>query len=181
MNSVDSQSAGTKAVVVGRFAAPYGVRGWVKIFSFTEPMDNVLKYLPWQVIHDGRLVQLKLEEGKRHGKGLIAKLSGYDTPEAVRALSGLEFLVESSQLPALAEDEYYWSQLENLLVYTESGVLLGRVDHLMETGSNDVLVVYPTAESIDTVERLIPYLPDQVVKEIDLDSGRMRVDWDPEF
>jgi 16S rRNA processing protein RimM len=84
-------------------------------------------------------------------------------------------------LPDLEAGEYYWSQLENLLVYTESGVLLGRVSHLMETGANDVLVVKGTAESIDREQRLIPWLPDQVVKEVDLDSGLMRVDWDPDF
>ena len=77
--------------------------------------------------------------------------------------------------------EYYWSQLQDLLVYTESDQLLGKVSHLLETGSNDVLVVKGTADSIDQKERLLPYLPDQVIKNIDLETGTMRVDWDPEF
>ena len=81
----------------------------------------------------------------------------------------------------LDDGEYYWSQLETLLVYTESCELLGRVDHLIETGANDVLVVKGTDESIDRETRLIPYVPDQVIKQIDLNAGTMRVDWDPEF
>jgi 16S rRNA processing protein RimM len=118
---------------------------------------------------------------KKHGKGLIARLDGIDAPEKARAFANVDIAVPKTALPDLQPGEYYWSQLENLLVYTESGVLLGRVDHLMETGANDVLVVKGTDESIDREERLLPWLPDQVVKEIDLDSGVIRVDWDPEF
>ena len=63
----------------------------------------------------------------------------------------------------------------------EEGVKLGRVDHLIETGSNDVLIVKPTPDSMDDKERLIPYLPDQVIKSVNLESGLLTVDWDPEF
>lgn len=170
-----------KRVVVGRLASPYGVKGWLKVYSYTDPMDNLLSYRPWQVKRDGGWVELKLEAGKRHGKGLIAKLQGVDTPEAARSYCNIEISVLQSKLPPVEEGEYYWNQLENLLVYTESGVLLGRVDHLMETGSNDVLVVRGTAESVDAAERLIPWLPDQVVKQVDLQAGTLTVDWDPEF
>ncbi|RAU18359.1 ribosome maturation factor RimM [Nitrincola tibetensis] len=170
-----------KRVVIARFSAPYGVKGWVKIYSYTDPIENVFTYTPWQVNHGGQWKALKLESFKPHGKGLIAKLAGVDTPEEVRAFVGAEISVFASQMPDLEDGEYYWSQLENLLVYTESGVLLGRVDHLIETGSNDVLVVKATKESIDDAERLIPYLPDQVITKINLESGELRVNWDPEF
>lgn len=168
-------------VVLGRFTSTYGVQGWIKVYSFTEPMENILSYSPWLVRKNGTWQPIKRVGGKKHGKGLIAKLDGFDSPETVRVFGEAEIAAPKTQLPQLAPGEFYWSQLENLLVYTESGVLLGRVDHLMETGANDVLVVKGTEESIDREERLIPWLPDQVVKEIDLDSGLMRVDWDPEF
>lgn len=170
-----------KLTLIGKLAAPYGVKGWLKVYSYTDPMNNVFVYQPWQVKRDGQLASVKLEASKPHGKGLIAKLAGIDTPEQAKEWTGAEIFVSMDQLPALESGEYYWSQLENLLVLTESGELLGRVDHLIETGSNDVLVVHPTAESRDQTERLIPYLPDQVVKEIDLNTGTIRVDWDPEF
>ena len=104
-----------------------------------------------------------------------------ETPEAARSYCEVEIAVPRSVLPKLDEGDYYWSQLEKLLVYTESGELLGRVDHLIETGANDVLVVKGTDESVDRETRLIPYVPDQVVKQVDLNTGTLRVDWDPEF
>lgn len=168
-------------VVLGRFTSTYGVKGWIKVYSHTDPMENILTYSPWLIRKNGTWVPLKRSEGKKHGKGLVARLHGIDTPEQARLYANLDIAVPKTELPNLKQGEYYWSQLENLLVYTESGVLLGRVDHLMETGANDVLVVKGTEESIDREERLLPWLPDQVVKEIDLDSGTMRVDWDPEF
>jgi 16S rRNA processing protein RimM len=168
-------------VVLGRFTATYGVQGWIKVYSYTDPMENILTYTPWLVRKNGVWTELKRSGGKKHGKGLIARLDGIDAPEKARVFTNEEIAVPAKVLPDLKPGEYYWSQLENLLVYTESGELLGRVDHLMETGANDVLVVKGTKESIDREERLLPWLPDQVIKEIDLDSGTMRVDWDPEF
>jgi len=168
-------------VTLGRFTSTYGVKGWIKVYSYTDPMENILTYSPWLVRRDGHWTELKRMDGKKHGKGLIARLDGVNTPEQARLLTNLEIGVPKAVLPALQPGEYYWSQLENLLVYTESGVLLGRVDHLLETGANDVLVVKGTEASIDREERLIPWVPEQVVKEIDLNSGTMRVDWDPEF
>ncbi|SEG80719.1 ribosome maturation factor RimM [Marinobacterium lutimaris] len=168
-------------VTLGRFTSTYGVQGWIKVFSYTDKMDDILTYSPWLIRKNGVWTELKRVGGKKHGKGLIAKLDGIETPEQARLFANLDIAVPKSALPDLKQGEYYWSQLENLLVYTESGELLGRVDHLMETGANDVLVVKGTEDSIDREERLLPWLPDQVIKEIDLDSGTMRVDWDPEF
>lgn len=168
-------------MVLGKITAVYGIKGWVKIYSFTDPMENVFNYTPWQLKIDGSLKTVEVEASKRHGKGLIAKLAGVDDRDVARTYCGHEIIADSNLLPELEEGEYYWSQLQNLLVYTESGQLLGKVSHLMETGSNDVLVVKATKDSIDQQERLLPYLPDQVIKEIDLETGTMRVDWDPEF
>ncbi|MDF2181283.1 ribosome maturation factor RimM [Neptuniibacter sp. CAU 1671] len=170
-----------ETVVLGSVTAVYGVKGWVKIFSHTDPIENIFGYKPWLMEFDGVWKPVAVEDGKPHGKGLIAKLKGIDDRDLAATYCGKEIRVDASQLPVLEEGEYYWSQLENLLVYTESGVLLGKVSHLMETGSNDVLVVKGTEQSIDRKQRLLPWLPDQVVKEIDLESGTMRVDWDPEF
>jgi 16S rRNA processing protein RimM len=88
---------------------------------------------------------------------------------------GAEIAVEREQLPETGPEEYYWTDLEGLSVVCQDGTELGRIDHLMETGANDVLVV------IGERERLIPYIPGQVIKSVDLENGRMVVDWDPEF
>ena len=71
--------------------------------------------------------------------------------------------------------------LEGLQVVNQEGQLLGKVDHLLETGSNDVMVVKPCAGSVDQRERLLPYLPGQFVIKVDLETQVMQVDWDAEF
>ncbi|MBY4676146.1 ribosome maturation factor RimM [Marinobacterium arenosum] len=176
-----SDMSSDKLTVLGRITAVYGIKGWVKVFSHTQPMENILDYSPWLLNLDGRWTEVKLAEGKRHGKGIIVRLAGVDDRDQARKYCNLDIAVEQSRLPELEEGDYYWSQLEKLSVYTLSGELLGKVHHLIETGSNDVLVVRKCAGSIDKRERLIPYLPDQVIKEIDLEAGTLRVDWDPEF
>jgi 16S rRNA processing protein RimM len=168
-------------VVLGRFNSPFGVQGWIKVYSYTDPMENILSYRPWLVKRQGAWEPVKVKSAKKQGKGLVAKLDSVDSPEAARLYCEVEIAVPRSALPELEEGDYYWSQLENLLVYTESDVLLGRVDHLLETGANDVLVVKGTEESIDRETRLIPYVLEKVVKKVDLNTGTLRVDWDPEF
>lgn len=167
--------------VVGKITSVYGVKGWVKIYSFTSPMENILAYAPWLLKMGGQWKPYKVAESKQHGKGLIARLEGVNDRELARQFCGVEIAIDKTLLPELDAGEFYWSQLEQLAVYTLNGELLGRVSHLIETGSNDVLIVKGNAESIDRRERMIPYLPDQVIKEINLETGTMRVDWDPEF
>ncbi len=168
-------------VPVGKVTSLYGVKGWVKIYSFTEPMENILSYTPWHLKLDGRWLTVEIDQGKRHGKGMVAKLAGCDDRDKARNYCGADIFIDQQQLPDLEGGEFYWHQLEKMNVVTESNVLLGRVDYLISTGSNDVLVVKGTQDSLDRRERLIPYLPDQVIKEINLETGTIRVDWDPEF
>ncbi len=120
------------------------------------------------------------------GKGLVAHIAGVDDRTLAEAYSGLEVAVKGDSLPALEEGDYYWSQLQGLQVWcrdvsgaggTEARVLLGTVDYLIETGANDVLVVKPSTDSIDDRERLIPYLPGDVVTKVDLERAEIEVDW----
>lgn len=161
-------------VVLGRITGLFGVRGWVKLFSETEPRDGVLTYSPWYLRRDGEWVAHRLAEGKRHGKGVVVRLEGYDDRDRARDLIGREIAVLREQLPAAGAEEYYWADLIGLEVSTSDGVELGRVDHLLETGANDVLVVEGERQ------RLIPFVA-PVVVEVDRDNGRLVVDWDPEF
>jgi 16S rRNA processing protein RimM len=180
-----SQSSRDDLMVLGNIGAAYGIKGWVKINSHTEPKAGIFDYDGWYV-KSGRDWQLvKVLASRQHGKGLIAQLEGCNDRNAAELLRNAEIAVESSQLPELAPGEYYWSQLEGLSVvtsdHTGSDCLLGKVSHLMATGSNDVLVVRGCEGSIDKRERLLPLVMEHVVKQIDLDSGVIKVDWDPEF
>ncbi|MCH8497115.1 MAG: ribosome maturation factor RimM [Marinobacter sp.] len=167
--------------VIGRITSVFGVKGWVKVYSYTDPIDGILNYPKWTAVFEGRRSALDVLEGKRHGPGIIVQLKGVSDRDQAKALCGVEIVVPTASLPALPEGEYYWYQLEGLRVETLEGVLLGQVSHLLETGSNDVLVVKGCDGSVDQRERLIPYIPDDVVKSVSLDDGRMMVDWDPEF
>lgn len=162
-------------VVVGRISALYGVRGWVKVFSHTDPRDNILHYQPWLVNINGAWQSLEHVEGRIHQQGIVARLDGYDDRDAASTLLGCDIAVRPEQLAVLPPGEYYWSELIGLKVITTEGVELGAVEKLLETGSNDVLVVQGERE------RLIPYLQGQVVVKVDKEAGYMVVDWDPEF
>lgn len=166
-------------VVVGKIGAPYGVRGWVKVFSFTEEMDALLDYDPWY-FKDAKaggeeLPIAPVTEAKTHGKGIVAKFKGCDDRDAAARLNGREIAIRRDQLPPTEAGEYYWSDLQGLEVLTTEGVSLGKVDHLLETGANDVLVVKGDRE------RLIPYVTGPIVKKVDLAAGTLQVDWDPDF
>ncbi|MEX1198462.1 MAG: ribosome maturation factor RimM [Pseudohongiellaceae bacterium] len=172
-------------VSLGRIGAPHGIRGWVKLHSFTEPLMNIADF---RVFHcagrrdaPDRMKTLELDEIRAHGKTLIAHVKGYDTPEQARELTGLELEVEAGVLPALEEGEYYWADLQGLRVINRQGERLGRVSHLLETGANDVLVVAADEESIDDQERLIPWLPGQSIDRVRLDERCLDVDWESDW
>ena len=172
---------GTEETVLGRITAVFGIKGWLKVHSYTDPIENILDYSRWSLHLNGRRLPVVVSDSKRHGKGLIVLLKGVKDRNQAQGYCGADIAVDSADLPALPEGEYYWHQLEGLDVLTDDGVLLGKVDHLIETGANDVLVVRAVEGSVDDRERLIPYLPEQVVSNIDLGNSRVTVDWDPEF
>jgi 16S rRNA processing protein RimM len=173
--------ADPKRVTMGRIGGPYGVKGWVKLISFTEPRENILQFRYWRVMLGQAWVELEMDQSKPHGKGLIAHFAGYDDPETARRLNDVELTVPADVLPNLEADDYYWHQLIGLRVVSSSGHVLGKVDKLFETGANDVLVVAATADSVDDRERLIPWLPGQVVKEVSLERNLVVVDWEPDY
>lgn len=178
-----------KTTVMGKVTSVYGVKGWLKVFSYTQPKENICHYKSWQLKDStGALRPVVVLDCKVHGNGLVVQFDGVQDREQAKAYCNMLVTVPSEELPPLAEGEFYWSQLQGLQVYSvmkadESNkpVLLGLVDHLIETGSNDVLVVKKCKGSLDGRERLIPYLPNQVVKLVDLEKGIVEVDWDPEF
>ncbi|MFC3284298.1 ribosome maturation factor RimM [Litchfieldella rifensis] len=168
-------------VVLGKLTSPYGVKGWLRVYSYTSPMDGILDYPEWVLRRAGEIETRRVKQGRRQGKGLVASLDGVASREQAESLAGAEVLLPKDTLPELAPGDYYWHQLEGLQVVTREGTKLGRVSYLFETGANDVMVVAGDAEAIDDRERLLPFLPGQVVCDVDLDAGIMTVDWDPDF
>ncbi|WP_413043188.1 ribosome maturation factor RimM [Pseudomonas sp. YJ42] len=167
-------------IVIGKIVSVHGVRGDVKIYSFTDPIDNLLGYRRWTLRRGDEVKQVELVKGRLQGKVLVATLGGLTDREVARTYADFEICIPRSELPDLAGEEYYWFQLQGLTVINQLGQVLGRVDHLLETGANDVLVVKPFDGSLDDRERLLPYT-DPCVLKVDLDAAEMHVEWDADF
>ncbi len=169
------EAAAEGRVPVGRISGVYGVKGWVRIYSYTQPRENILNYTPWLLYSGGEWRTVEVVEGRRQGAGVIAHLEGCDDRDAARRLMAAEIAIQRSQLAESGADEYYWVDLIGLRVVNLQGVELGRVSGLLETGAHDVLVVR------NGRERLIPYVRGAIVTDIDLEAGRLQVDWDAEY
>ncbi len=164
-----------KLVVVGRICGTYGVKGWIKVISYTEPRKNILKYRPWHLECAGVIEPTEVTEGREQGKGLVAKVAGIEDRDAATRLIGADILVSRELFAKTAKHEYYWHDLIGLRAATIDGVALGVVDGFLETGANDVMVLKGDRR------RLIPFIVDDVIKRIDTDAAMITVDWDPEF
>ena len=166
----------SRRILLGRVHGAFGVRGELKLESFTDPARAILRYQPW-ILRDahGRERELEDARGRETAKGLVATFPGVDDRDAAEALRGSEVWVPRSALPPPAPGEYYWVDLEGLRVVNADGTDFGTVSHLFSTGANDVLVA--TGER----ERMIPFLQPDYVVAIDFEAGVVRVDWDPDF
>ena len=157
---------------MGRITGLFGVRGWVKVYSYTEPREAVLNYDRWLLGRKDGWQEATVAEGQRHGKTIIARLDGYVDRDQAAGLVGADIGVPREAMPETESDQYYWSDLEGLRVLHRDGTELGRVAYLLETGANDVMVVQGEQE------RLIPFVLDKVVLDVDLDKGEIEVDWE---
>ncbi len=161
-------------IEIGHIVGVHGVKGQVKVFSHTSPRENIVKYSPWLLEHHGLKTLVKIS-GNRQGKNIVARIEGITDRNQAHELTGAKIFINNSQLPRLQKGDYYWNQLTGLQVKTTTDVGLGVIDHMMETGANDVMVVKGDRE------RLIPYVMDEVIKSIDLDKQQIVVDWDADF
>lgn len=169
-------------IVVGKLGASYGIRGWLKVFSYTDSAENIFSYSPWFIKVRGTWQTFQLEDWKRHGQGYVGKLAGLDLREDAQLLTNAEIAINVDALPALSNEEFYWRELFGMMVVTTKGYDLGKVTDVLETGSNDVLVVAANPkDAFGQKERLIPFLDEQVIKQIDRTAQRIEVDWDPGF
>lgn len=159
-------------IVLGRISGVFGVRGWVRIFSYTDPREALLEYENWLLGHEGDWQPVKVAEGQRHGKTVVARIDQCDDRDQAATLIGAEIAVSRDALPETEDGHYYWHDLEGLRVVRRDGSDLGTVAYLMETGAHDVMVVK------GDVERLIPFVREEIVIDVDLANGVIVVDWE---
>jgi 16S rRNA processing protein RimM len=144
----------SKPVILGRVSGLYGVKGWIRVHSYTEPREAILDYKDWLLLRDSVRRSVKLAEGKRHGKTVVARIDGVDDRDDAAGYVGDDIAVPRERLPDTGRGEYYWADLEGL------------------QGANDVLVVQGDQEI------LIPFVQDEVIKDVDLAAGVISVDWE---
>jgi 16S rRNA processing protein RimM len=184
-------------VELGKIVGVWGVKGWVKLHSYTRNRADIAGYSTWW------LKEKKSKEAERfsvlacreQGPGVVAQLERVESREQAELLIGRTILVEQSEFPKLPKGEFYWHELIGLQVSNTEGVEIGTVSSILETGANDVLVikredvaktdqhdarVVEADSSTRGAEVLIPYVG-EIVLEVDLAMSKMLVDWDPDY
>ena len=171
-----------KDVTLGKVGAVYGIKGWLKIHSFTDDQEAILDYFPWSLKLGNKVQSVEITDWRKHNNGLVVKVAGIDDRDIAQKLVGSEIFVSEDALSDLPEGEFYWRDLIGMAVVTDKGYDLGHVSDIMETGANDVLVVKANLkDGFGKKERLIPYLMDQVILSISAEDKQICVDWDPGF
>ncbi|MCD9046280.1 ribosome maturation factor RimM [Luteimonas sp. MHLX1A] len=167
----------TRRILLGRIHGAFGVRGELRVESFTDPETELFRYQPWTLRDaQGRERVVEGARGRPGPKGVVATLPGVEDREGADAMRGTEIWVPRSALPPPSADEFYWVDLEGMRVRNVEGVDFGTVAFVFSTGANDVLVVRDDAR-----ERMVPFVRPDYVRGIDMDAGTILVDWDPDF
>ena len=205
--STTKDQTGDSFVVLGKVIGFFGVKGWVKVHSDTDPRENIVSYSQWWLGDSKQRKPIGVRTGKRSGKNVVAQLAGIETREQAEPLLGKEISVKRSMLPELNSHEVYWTDIVGCTVEDVQGNTLGPVERLFDTGANDVMVVKDqradetrlqtggtqTADKDGkrvveghrqqdkTGEILIPWIRPSVITSIDLTTKRIVVDWDPDF
>lgn len=169
-------------IIVGKLGSSYGIRGWIRVFSFTEDLDSIFDYSPWYIKKANQWQEIEVESFKPHNQETIVKIKGVDDRDQAAVLTNAEIYVDAQMLPELEDGDFYWKDLIGCKVININGYDFGQVTELMETGSNDVLVVKANLkDAFGAKERLIPYVEEQFIKHVDLSAKTITVDWDPAF
>ena len=166
-------AGGERPVVLGRIGAPFGVQGWVKVQSYTDPLEGITGYPVWELHRGASLGRKAVLDWKRAGPGVAVRLEGVETREAAQGLTGAEVRVERADLPPTAPGEYYWHDLVGLDAYSLEGVPLGRVAGVLDMPAHPVLVLEGDRE------RLVPLVRERLAG-VDFDAGRLELDWHPD-
>jgi len=169
-----SNNSTNKRLLIGQINGLFGVQGWVKLFSHANPRKNILSYQPWHVEVDGQWKTLEIVKGRVQGKTIVAQLKDVNDREVARTYIGTDIYIERDQLPKLPKGEYYWDELTGLEVVNTTGVKLGKISYMVDTGSNNVMVINGEKE------HWVPYIEPFLIN-IDMDTRKVLVDWDEDF
>jgi 16S rRNA processing protein RimM len=160
---------------MGHILAPHGVKGWVKVAAYSTDPEALAAYPTWWVGRNGEWKQMQLAESVLHSGRLVARLEGCEERDAALALKGSELAVRRDALPPNAENEFYLADLVGLEVVNGKGEALGKVAGIFEHGAHPVMRIVA-----GKTERLLPFV-EQVVRQVELAHGRIRVEWESDW
>ena len=162
-----------KKIYLGKITGVHGIKGWLKIQSFSSPPENILNYPLWIISNRGQEGFYSVEQGRKHSNKIIVKLERIDDRTKAESLINSKIKIRRSELPKLSNESHYWSDLEGLSVLNSEETLIGIVDSLIETGANDVMVVNTTKDK----RILIPFVMHEIIKEVSIELNYVKVDW----
>lgn len=166
-------------VVIGRFGKAFGIRGWINLNSFSNPKENILNFQSLKTYRNGLWQDIIFEQTRESGKNLVVKIDNCNDRDQAASYTNCDIFVLREHFPQTNENEYYWTDLEGLNVIDSQDQLIGKVDYLFSTASNDVLVVKKKAPN-EKKQSLIPFIKNFVL-DVDIKNAFIKVDWDPEF
>ena len=163
-----------KTINIGKVIGLHGVKGWLKILSFSSPPENIFNYKSL-IISNKYINQIfHIEDSRKQGKKILIKLDNIDDRTSAESLKESDIYIQRSDLPQLSEDTYYWEDLLGFNVFNQNNIKIGNVDSFIETGSNDVLIVKtPKNKNI-----LIPFIMNKSIKVVNIESHCITVDWE---
>lgn len=164
-------------IVLGKVGAPWGVKGWLRLHSFTDPAENLLDYRLFLLRSAAGERPIEVDEIRPQGKSFVGHIKGCDAREQASLYTGGELLIEQAELPVLDNGSWYWHELIGLEVRNLRDESLGRVVRLMETGANDVLILQGESHE----ERLVPFVQGRVIVSVDPAAGLIRADWELDY
>ena len=175
-------SSKQEPVVLGKLGSSHGIKGWLKITTYTDSVEGIFDYSPWLIKEQGEWREVKVLQWRFQGKAVVASLEGVETRDQAQMLTNCEIAVTQQQMETLPEDEFYWRDLIGCEVVNTKGYNMGKVQEIVETGSNDVLLVKANAkDGFGKAERMIPFVTEQFIIEVNLTEKQITVDWDPDF
>lgn len=167
-------AAEDRIVTLGKIVGSFGVKGWIKVHSYTDPLANILDYEVWQLRGNAGWSPCLLQDGRETDKGIQAKVEGIENPEDARLRVGTEIGVWRSEMPATEKGEFYWSDLEGLEAFNLDGELLGRIDHFRTTPAGTIVVIQGKKEL------WVPFVKERIAK-VAIADGRVVLDWPLEW
>lgn len=169
-------------IVLGKLGSSYGVKGWMKITAYTDSVEGIFDYSPWLLCEQGQWREVKVTQWRYQGKAIVAHLDGVDDMDKAQSLTNCEIAIYPEQMSKLPENEFYWRDLIGCEVINTNGYNMGKVEQIVETGSNDVLLVKANVkDAFGKGERMIPFVTEQFITNVDISAKQILVEWDPDF